>query len=288
MHHIKSGMTLLLFALLATVPVRAQGVPQRLVLDNGWALQSSAKVHASAESISTPGYGASGWIAAQVPATVVATQVKQGLLPDPFYGMNLRRFPGVGYPVGVNFSERAMPVNSPYAASWWYRTEFTLPQDYAGKTLWLGFKGINYKANVYLNGKLIADASQVIGAWRTYEFNVTPAIKPGKNVLALQVWAQTETDLGITFVDWNPSPPDKNMGLFREVYLTTSGPVAVRHATVISKLEAPAYDAAQLTVTALLKNASAHTVKGTLRGRIEQAEFSKPVELAPGEQQDVS
>ncbi len=288
MRSIKSGLTLFALALLAGAGAQAQEAPQQLVLDKGWAVQSAAQVHATAESISVPGYGASGWIAAQVPATVVATQVMQGLLPDPFFGMNLRRFPGVGYPIGVNFSERAMPANSPYASSWWYRTEFSLPQGYAGKTLWLGFKGINYKANVYLNGNLIADASQVIGAWRTYEFNVTPAIKPGQNVLALQVWAQTETDLGITFVDWNPSPPDKNMGLFRDVYLTTSGPVAVRYPAVISKLDAPAYDAAQLTVTALLKNASDNPVKGILRGRIEQVEFSMPVELAAGEERDVA
>jgi exo-1,4-beta-D-glucosaminidase len=221
MQCIKPVMRLMLLALAAAATVQAQEAPQRLMLEKNWAVRSSANVQGSAESISMPGYDATGWIAAQVPSTVVATQVKQGLLPDPFFGMNLRKFPGVGYPIGVNFSERAMPANSPYATPWWYRTEFTLPQGYAGKTLWLGFKGINYKANIYLNGQRIADTSQVSGAWRTYEFNVTQAIQPGKNVLALQVWAQTETDLGITFVDWNPSPPDKNMGLFREVYLTT-------------------------------------------------------------------
>ena len=288
MNCFKSAMTIGLLALMTAGTAQSQTTPPRFTLGEGWTVQSSAKVHDSAESISTGDYRASGWIAAEVPTTVVAAQVKRGLLPDPFFGMNLRKFPGIGYPIGVNFSERAMPASSPYAASWWYRTEFSLPQDYPGKTVWLGFKGINYKANVYLNGKLIADAGQVIGAWRTYEFNVTPAIKPGKNVLALQVWAQTETDLGITFVDWNPSPPDKNMGLFREAYLTTSGPVAVRNAAVLSKLDAPAYDAAQLTVTAQLKNASDKPVKGILRGRIEQAEFSMPVELAAGEQRDVT
>jgi exo-1,4-beta-D-glucosaminidase len=60
-------------------------------------------------------------------------------------------------------------------------------------------------------------------------------VKPGTNVLALQIWAQTETDLGITFVDSNPSPPDKNMGLFREVYLSASAPVALGHPAVLSK-----------------------------------------------------
>ncbi len=101
------------------------------------------------------------------------------------------------------------------------------------------------------------------------------------------VWAPTENSLAITFVDWNPAPPDKNMGLWREVYLTTSGPVAVRHAAVLSKVDSPANNAAHLTVTALVKNASDHRVKGTLKGKIENTEFTQPVELAASESKDV-
>lgn len=96
--------------------------------------------------------------------------------------MNLRKFPGVEYPIGSNYSEHAMPASSPYAHTWWYRTEFSLPPGYAGKTVWLNFKGINYKANLYLNGKQIADATQVIGAWRTYEFKHVTVTNPSQSV----------------------------------------------------------------------------------------------------------
>ena len=153
--------------------------------------------------------------------------------------------------------------------------------------MWLNFRGINYRANIFLNGKQIANSSEVAGAWRTYEFNVTSAVKPGTNVVAVQVWAPTENSLAITFVDWNPSPPDKNMGLWREVYLTASGPVALRHPAVLSKVDSPGNNAAHLTVTAQVKNASDHPVKGTLKGRIENIEFAQPVELAAGESKDV-
>ena len=136
---------------------------------------------------------------------------------------------------------------------WWYRKQFAVPASYKGKTVWLKFNGINYRANIFLNGKQIAKSDDVAGAWRTYEFNITGAAKPGaENVLAVQVFAPTEHDLAITFVDWNPAPPDKNMGLWREVYVTTSGPVALRYPTVVSKLNLPASDMAQLTVTAQL------------------------------------
>ena len=108
-----------------------------LPLHEGWALQSSAKVAATGDAISSSSFKASDWIDADVPTTVVAAQVKSKLLPDPFFGMNLRQYPGMNYPVGSNFSNVAMPPDSPYAVSWWYRKEFTLPHEYAGKTVWL-------------------------------------------------------------------------------------------------------------------------------------------------------
>ena len=277
---------------MATAQAGVQSAPAAsFALREGWALQSSTKVAASGEEVSSASFSTTDWIRAEVPTTVVAAQVKDGLLPDPFYGMNLRQYPGVSYPIGFNFSNIPMPPDSPYAVSWWYRKEFLLPREFAGKTVWLNFRGINYRANIFLNGKQIANSSKVAGAWRTYEFNVTSALTPGTNVLAVQVWAPTEKSLAITFVDWNPSPPDKNMGLWRDVYLEASGPVALRYPAVLSKVDAAAGDAnssaAHLTVTAQVNNGSDRPVKGTLQGRIENIEFSQAVELAPEESKDV-
>ncbi len=270
------------------VPVNPPAGATKLPLQDGWAVQSSAKVEATGEIISTPQFVPAGWHEASVPTTVVAALVRDKTLPDPFFGMNLRQFAGVSYPIGGNFSNIAMPADSPYAVSWWYRKEFGAPEAHKGKTLWLKFDGINYRANVWLNGKLIANSNEVAGAWRTYEFNVTNAVESGtENVLAVQVFAPTENDLAITFVDWNPAPPDKNMGLWRDVYLTTSGPVAVRYATVVSKLDLPVNDRAQLTVTAQVKNAIDAPVRGKLKGRIENVAFEQEVELAPNESKDV-
>jgi exo-1,4-beta-D-glucosaminidase len=263
--------------------------PEKLILREHWALQSSAKVEAKGDVISTADFVPEGWHDVTVPTTVVAALVKDKTLPDPFFAMNLREFPGVTYPVGGNFSNIAMQSDSPYAVSWWYRKQFAAPPDYKGKTVWLNFKGINYRANVWLNGKQIATSNDIAGAWRTYELNVTDALKPGaENILAVQVFAPTENDLAITFVDWNPAPPDKNMGLWREVYLTTSGPVALRYPTVVSKLNLPDDNSARLTVTAQVKNGSNHAVKGKLKGQIENVAFEQDVELAANESKDVT
>jgi exo-1,4-beta-D-glucosaminidase len=259
-----------------------------LPLSDGWSLQSSAKVEAKGEAISTPAFQPKGWYAVNVPSTVVAALVKHKVYPDPDFGMNLRLIPGTTYPIGTNFSNVPMPPDSPFASSWWYRKAVLLPASYQGKTVWLNFQGINYRANIWLNGKPIANADDVAGAWRTYEFNVTAAAQPGKtNVLAVQVYAPTENNLAITFVDWNPAPPDKNMGLWRGVEIRTSGPVALRYPTVISKVDSPANDKAHLIVTAQLKNATDQTVRGALKAKFEEVVLSQDVELAPGESKDV-
>ena len=262
---------------------------EKLTLADHWALQSSGKVDAKGDSISTVGFVPQGWHDITVPTTVVAALVKDKTLPDPFFAMNLRNFAGVTYPIGGNFSNIAMDTDSPYAVSWWYRKQFSTPPSYHGKTVWLNFKGINYRANVWLNGKQIANSNDIAGAWRTYELNITEALKPGaENVLAVQVFAPTENDLAITFVDWNPAPPDKNMGLWREVYLTTSGPVALRYPTVVSKLNLPNNNSARLSVTAQLKNSASHPVSGKLKGQIEHVVFEQEVELAANESKDVT
>ena len=266
----------------------SKSTDSKFSLNDGWALQSSATVSEKGDAISAPAFQTKDWIKTNVPTTVVAAQVKSGVLPDPFDGMNLRQYPGVSYPIGANFSNLPMPPDSPYAVSWWYRKEFTLTKDFAGKTVWLNFRGINYRGNIWLNGKQIANSDQVAGAWRTYEFNVTSTVKPGANVVAAQIWAPTDKSLAITFVDWNPAPPDKNMGLWRDVYLRASGPVALRYPAVVSKVDSPANNAAHLTVTALLKNGTDQPVKGTLKGKIEKIEFSQDVELAANEGKDVT
>ena len=254
-------------------------------LRDGWAMQSSRKVDQAGDLISTPKFQPSGWYSVSVPTTVVAALVKQKVYPDPEFGMNLRKFPGVDYPIGANFSELSMRQDSPFMVPWWFRKEFTLPASYKGKTLWLDFAGINYRANIFLNGKQIGKYEDVAGAWRTYEFNITDAVLIGRpNVLAVEVFSPMEKSLAITFVDWYPAPPDKNMGMFRGVEVRTSGPVAVRYPTVVSKVDSDGK--AHLTVAALLKNGTSQAVKGTLKGQIETAEFSQDVELGANEQKD--
>lgn len=286
------------FSWLATAIVFASApsslrADQETALRDGWSVQSSAKVSAGGEELSRAGYEITSWYKTSAPKTVFAVLVENGVYKDPYFGMNLRSVPGVEYKIGSEFSNQEMPANSPYAVPWWYRTEFTVPAAYQGKRTWLAFRGINYRAEIWINGKKLASADQVAGAFRRYEFDVTDFVKAGsRNALALAISAPHAGDLGITFVDWNPTPPDKDMGIWQEVVLSSSGPVTVRHPFVETKLDLPSTDRAHLTVRAELQNTSGAPVKGTLRGRIagepSRIEFSQRVELAANETQSVS
>ncbi len=254
-----------------------------LQLREGWAVQSSCKVGQTGEEISSRKFVAKGWHGATVPSTVLAALVADKAFADPYFGMNLRSIPGTGYPPEKLFSRLPMPDDSPFKCSWWYRTEFRLPRSFADQNLWLNFQGINYRANVWINGKRIAESNTFAGAYRSYELNVTDYLDSAlTNILAVEVFAPTEKDLAINWVDWNPTPPDKNMGLWRGVYLSSTGPVSLRYPQVTSHVVKD-LTAADLTVSAEVRSTTDHAIVGTLDAEIGNIRLQQNVELAPNE-----
>lgn len=272
-----------LLSLGLALPVSRAGTsPDRLELKDGWFLQSSRLVRVSPEILSSPGFTPEHWCQAQVPTTVLAAQVASGEFKDIFYADNLRKLPGMSAAPGGS------SATNPYDAPWWFRTEFRLPAAFKGKTVWLHFNGINSKANVWLNGKKLADSSQVAGAFRIFELNATPLINPeGTNVLAVEVYAPKDGDFGINLVDWIPTPPDKDMGLWRGVYLAASGPVRLRYPTVSTHFPDDSLQRADLTVRAELSNDTDRPVVGVLHGNFDNVTLAQQVTLAPREHRSV-
>ena len=262
--------------------------PSRIYLHKDWQIQSSCEVKASAAEISAAGFDAKGWHHSDIPATAVGALVADKTYPDPNYGTNFKSFPGMDYSSKTFFANQNMPKDSPFRCAWWFRTEFTAPPETAQRISWLDFLGINYRANVWLNGKKIADAKDVAGTFETFEFDVSKALRPGKaNALAVEISAPEKNDLGITWVDWNPTPPDKNLGIWKEVFLRTSGDVSLRNPFVSAKLD-NVYKNAALTISADLRNASNHDINGVLRADVEGKQVRQPVSLKAGEAKTVS
>ncbi|MFZ0859176.1 MAG: sugar-binding domain-containing protein [Candidatus Sulfotelmatobacter sp.] len=253
-----------------------------ILLRENWFIQSSAEAHAEGAALSTVGFPSSDWYPATVPTTVLNALVEDKVYPDPYTGMNLRSIPGTSYPIFEDFSNIMMPPASPFRPSWWYRTEFKLPSEYKGRVIRLGFDGINYRANVWMNGMRIASSEYLVGTWRLFQFDVTSAAKAGEtNALAIEIFPPQPHDLAITLVDWAPLPPDKEMGIWRDVHVFATGPVALRAPAVLSKLNLPSTDQASLTVRAELINGANTPAEATVKGRIENLTFERTVLLAP-------
>jgi exo-1,4-beta-D-glucosaminidase len=251
----------------------------KLFLRDNWTIQSSSIVKNSGNVISTPEFRPEKWYPATVPSTVFGTLVENKVYPDPYFGTNIESVPGY-----TTDRRNVMPGDSPFKVAWWYRTVFTLPKDYKGRNTWIDFHSINYRANIWLNGHLIADTSAIEGAYRLYKLNLTGYARPGTdNCLAVEIFPPKGMDLTITWVDWNPTPPDRGMGIWYDVAIHATGPVALENTRVISKLNLPSTDLARLSVSTELTNVSDKTVTGTLTGMIENIRFSREVTLSPRE-----
>ena len=196
--------------------------------------------------------------------------------------------PGTTYAIGANFSNLPMAPDSPYHCGWWYRKTFSVPAVDKGKTLWLRFAGINYRGDLWMNGQKVADDKTFLGELRI-DFDVTKYVIAGKeNALAVEVFAPTENDLAMTWVDWSPMPPDKVMGIWRDVDLVATGPVEVTSPAVTTHFADASLKEADLTVYAELRNATDKPVSGVLTAMLEGTHVEQPVELAANEHKSVS
>jgi len=121
-----------------------------------------------------------------------------------------------------------------------YRTEFDLPSDYAGMHLWLKFHSVNYRAILWVNGQKVVDSTK----WKVrtgciLSYSAIYKSRAEELQSRLEICPPKTFDLTISWVDWNPTPPDRGMGIWYDVTLSASGPVAIDHPFVKTKLNLP-------------------------------------------------
>ena len=237
---------------------------------SGYAIQSSAKVTDSAAAISSPGYPATGWHPAGARSTVLAALIADGVYPDPFYSTNQQKIPKADFQV-----------------PWWYRSDFTVTDP--GKRTYLDFSGVISAADVYVNGKRIAKATDVNGAYTQHELDVTSLVRSGMNTVAFRIRPNDPNkNLTMGWIDWLQPPPDENMGIVRDVLVRRGGPVALRDAHVVTKLAVPSLATADLTVKAQARNDSNAPVTAQVRGSIGSTTFEKTVSLTAHETKTIT
>lgn len=294
-------MVMLVTPCFAAAQETASAVPQKIELTQGWSLLSAQETTAPGSEISTAKFPVAGWHPIHhMPATVLEILEEDGVYPNLYFGMNmLKKTP-----------------QKLYLQDWWYRTSFTAPA--GAPVYWLEFPGINYRAEIWLNGREVASSRQIAGMYVAHDLNVTQWIRPGEvNTLAVKVTPEraiqdvSGVELADSWFDWinwkylgyqGPRPkdshgisfvPDRNTSIWKPVTLRMSGPVTVSHPLVDAVLPLPRTDSAKLTVYAELRNASQQPVHGTLTARITRR--GRPeilaremVDVAAGEQKEAS
>ncbi|MGW5431285.1 glycoside hydrolase family 2 protein [Streptomyces sp. NPDC004059] len=249
-------------------PVRTTLVPSAAGAGTplaGYAIQSSAKVGDSPAAISSPGYPATGWYPAGPRSTVLAALLDDGVYADPFYSTNQQKIPRADFQV-----------------PWWYRSDFTV-SDTARRTF-LDFSGVISAADVYVNGHQVAKAADVTGAYTHHELDITPLVRSGTNTVAFRIRPNDpDKDLTMGWIDWLQPPPDRDMGIVRDVLVRRGGPVALRDAHVVTRLAVPSLASADLTVKARVRNDTGSAVTAEVTGRIGATTFTRRIPLAAHE-----
>lgn len=226
-----------------------------MALKNGWRIQPA---------------GTSDWYPASVPTTVLGALANDGVYTNIFWGTNLAKI-----------------SRAPFTNAWWFRDEFSISSKEAEEDADLIFEGINDRANIWVNGEEIGTTNEIFGAYRIFKLEVGNKLKAGKNTIAVEVFPPRAGDFTMGFVDWNPTPPDRGMGLFRPVKLHFYKTVALNNIFVESRINYSNPPTAALTIHADLSNRSNHPVNTRVSGTIGDVNFSEAFEFRAHETRSV-
>lgn len=252
-------------------------------LTGGWELTDDDQVTKSRGSIFDDDYDTSLWYNAVVPGTVLTTLVEAGVYPDPYYGLNNLAIP-----------------DDLCRKEWWYRIRFDAPKKPCER-VWLTFDGINYRADIWLNGDKIGT---IAGAFAEGRFDISDFITES-NVLAVKIYPPNNPGIpheqspkagrgpnggqlcfdGPTFLssegwDWIPGIRDRNIGIWQGVYLKCTGDITLRYPKIVTDLPLPSTDHADVSVEVDVTNHSDVPKMVSLKGSIDDdTAFEYPVSL---------
>jgi len=269
-------------------PAPADGVLQ--LTGGAWRVERASEVDTAGEALSRSGFKDDTWLVATVPGTALTSFLNAGALPDP------------------NFGENQLYISDSYfCADFWYRTEFTAPAVNAKQTAWLDFGGVNWKADVYLNGEKLG---RIEGGFVRGRFDVTAKLIAGKpNALAVKIEKNatpgSTKQKTLDFVgknggalgadnptyhasigwDWIPPIRGRNTGIWAPVTLEVTGAVTLENPYVWSTLALPA--SAEVNLEVDLVNHRATPFKGLLEASFGEVRVSQPVTLGASERRTV-
>src|SRR5580658_5387789 len=295
---------------LLTLPATLFGQQVKQVKLSRFLLQSSAVITGGGDTLSSVHYSPKNyWFPVTVPCTVLTGLVANKVYPDPYIGMNNLLIPDANDSFNRQYHLEQysyLPGEpNPWKKPYWYRTTFSVPASDKGKHFQLIFKGINYRAEVWLNGTMLADSSKMVGMFEEFDLDASASIHTGAdNALAVKIYpldypglpshpqldalgdffdnggptgdiGKNVTMLSSVGWDWIPEVHDRNMGIWQPVYLRTTGQVTITKPHIITDLpNLPDTSLAKLSLGLQLDNNDTKPRHGALQVSISPDNFS--------------
>lgn len=238
---------------------------KRTTLSDNWRLLSSGE-NINGKDLSSGIILGKGDYKTRVPSTVLNSLVQAGTIKDPYFANNLAKID-----------------TKQFKRSWWYCTSFELNASESKQIARLILDGINYSSNIWINGNLIQKREDIYGAFNQFDIDISSHLLSGKNNIAIEVFPPEPGDFTVGFVDWAPTPPDNNMGIWRSVHLELNGPVVVKNTFIQSDLNIETLLEADLSISTELSNYADDTISGDLIISLGDDKIKKGITLAPKE-----
>lgn len=272
---------------------------EKTLIHSDWYARKANEVKMDGNRLSAAPLDKTGWLPARVPGTVLTTLLENHMYPAPEFGLNNNLIPDI-HEVGNDFY------------TYWFTRQFTINNLPEGRNVWLNFRGINYKAEIFLNGKRI-NRNTHEGMFLRKTFNITPYLRTdAPNVLAVLVYppthagnpnggqggdgqiARNNTMQYTPGWDWIQPVRDRNTGIWDEVSITTTGPVCLSSPYVVTKVpgvrdpETKTQREAFVNTSVELMNTGSTSLKGLLVCETNGTRLTQPVTLSPFEKKTVS
>lgn len=274
-----------------------------------WKMKRANELNTGGDKISLSTFNTESWQKAIVPGTALNSLVANGDFPEPYCGQNNMR-------INKLIPDIADAGREFY--HFWYRTTFTVPKDFEGKKVWLQFDGINYLAEIWINGHKLGN---IKGMFLQKKFDISQFVtSKGENCLAVSVEpvefpgtmqarskenvAANENRNGgdgqigknITMLmtagwdfTYHDGIRDRNTGIWRDVKVFATGSVFLENLFVKSSLPIPQLSPARETVSVEISNSNNQEKTVELLAEIENTSvrISKKINLKAGEKKKV-
>ena len=272
---------------------------EKTLIHSDWYARKANEVKMDGNRLSAAPLDKTGWFPARVPGTVLTTLLENHMYPAPEFGLNNNLIPDI-HEVGNDFY------------TYWFTRQFAINNLPEGRNVWLNFRGINYKAEIFLNGKRI-NRNTHEGMFLRKTFNITPYLRTdAPNVLAVLVYppthagnpnggqggdgqiARNNTMQYTPGWDWIQPVRDRNTGIWDEVSITTTGPVCLSSPYVVTKVpgvrdpETKTQREAFVNTSVELENTGSTSLKGLLVCETNGTRLTQPITLSPFEKKTVS